>query len=53
MASLRAGSHSRLRPIAVNYKTNLDHRMSFLGEGLSGFEDWGTRLTHEVPSAGA
>ena len=37
MASLRAGSHSRLRPIAVEYKTDLDHRMSFLGEGWKKF----------------
>ena len=37
MASLRAGSHSRLRPIAVEYKTDLDHRISFLGEGWKNF----------------
>ena len=37
MASLRAGSHSRLRPIAVEYKTYLNHRMSFLGEGWKNF----------------
>ena len=37
MASLRAGSHSRLPPIAVEYKLDLDHRMSFLGEGWKNF----------------
>src|SRR3954466_9748400 len=37
MASLRAGSHSRIRPIVVEYKTDLDHRMSFLGEGWKNF----------------